>query len=726
MYYVKIDDCGDYLYYPGDPRCTLGDIRLKLALNDAGTLEFNIYSNHPHFDHLEVRKTMLSFYRDDTLLFSGEVREIEADMSNVHRVYCVGALSFLYDTIQPQAEYRNCTAANFVAALLQNHNDQAALDTSSTRKIIRPGIIGISFSSTAARRYTNLENTHAALMEEVIKPLACYMRVRKAADGSNLLDIVSLEDYGVEAAQIIRLGENLLDFSQSLTADDVITALIPIGKKKENVERTSEDIEALDAYVNIAQVNDGKNYLYLPAAVKNYGWVCAVKQWEETFVPTTLKNQGQAYLESGQYANLSLSMTAIDLSELNANFESFNLGDMIHVLAEPYGLDRWFPVTEMEIQPLQPGSNKLTLGSSSASLTKLSTNLGGVRTPTESSLVEYTSDPNFRNYVSNPTYSTFNSTDESEFEVQQVPIVTNWQGSLSNFTDVEQGEVPPCTYSMTYIITTFRGQIHCFQPSLGVYQEYFSNVDSKIWHKFSLYEETATTTGNSHSAMEGVGTYTMPVKINAATYVTPVGQVRPNFSTRNIPETLFKKWFVEAGFPEAHNELMIQFLYDFSQPDPPESVVTVIANRRLKTRRWHPVGTTAAARISKTADGLRMKDGVNMSIRIPVSQTVHNAFVQIDIRKILPATFVGPFEIRIIDKDISRTLLSLRPDDISEAFQTVTVSVGDVTPKGEDIYFSYFELDIYNQIADVEIRNFHFYGDRYAYENNDYKDTWGW
>lgn len=726
MYYVKINDYDDYLYYPGDPRYTLGDIRLKLALNDAGTLEFNIYANHPHFDHLEVRKTMLSFYRDDTLLFSGEVREIEADMSNVHRVYCVGELSFLYDTIQPQAEYRNCNAAAFVSALLQRHNDQVSLDTNSTRKIIQPGTIGVSFSSNAAQRYTNLENTHAVLMEEIIKPLECFMRIRKADDGTSLLDIVPLEDYGVEATQTIRLGENLLNFSQSLTADDVITALIPIGKKKEDVERTAADIEALDAYVDITQVNEGKNYLYLPAAIKNFGWVCAVKQWEEAFVPTTLKNQGQAYLESGQYANLSLSMTAIDLSELNANFESFNLGDMIHVLAEPYGLDRWFPVTEMEIQPLQPDSNKLTLGSSSASLTKLSTNLGGIRTPSESSLVEYTADPNFRNYVTNTTYSTFKSTDESEFEVQQVPLVTNWQGSLSNFTDVEQGEIPPCTYSITYIITAFRGKIHCFLPFMGVYEEYFQNLDDYIWHKFALYEEAATTTGSSHSAMEGVGTYTMPVEISANTYVTPMGQVSPNFSTRNITETMFKKWFVEAGFPEAHNKLMMQFLTDPDQPDPAEAVVTVIANRRLKTRRWRPMGTTAAERISKTTEGLRMQDGANMSVRIPTSQEIHNAFVQIDMRKILPATFVGPFEIRLNDKDGYRTLLSLRPTDMSEAFQTVTVSVGDVIPKGEDIYSSYFELYIYNQIADVEIRNFHFYGDRYAYENNDYKDTWGW
>lgn len=726
MYYVKINDYNDYLYYPGDPRYTLGDIRLKLALNDAGTLEFNIYANHPHFDHLEVRKTMLSFYRDETLLFSGEVREIEADMSNVHKVYCVGELSFLYDTIQPQAEYRNCNMANYVSALLAHHNEQVGLDTNSTRKVIQPGTIGVSFSNNAAQRYTSYENTHAALVEEIIKPLGCYMRIRKSADGISLLDIVSLEDYGVQATQTIRLGENLLDFSQSLTADDVITALIPIGKKKEDVERTSDDIVALDAYVDITQVNEGKNYLYLPSAIKNFGWVCSVKQWEEAFVPTILKNQGQAYLESGQYANLSLALTAIDLSELNTNFESFCLGDMVHVLAEPYGLDRWFPVTEMEIQPLKPDCNKLTLGSSSASLTKLSTNLGSIRTPSESSLVEYTTDPNFRNYVTNTLVSTFNSDDDSEYESQQVTIVTNWQGSPSGFRDVEQGEIPPCTHSMTYIITAFSGKIHCMLPSLGVYEEYFENFGDYIWHKFALYDEAATQTGNSHSAMTGVGTYTTPVTISRNTYITPLGQVEPDFSTRNITETLFKKWFLEAGFPDVKNHLMIQFLSDPDQPDEPEAVVTVIANRRLKTRRWKPMGTTAATKITRTTDGLQLKDGGSLSIRLPISEEIHNAYVQIDMRKILPATFVGPFEIRIFDKNGYRSLLELRPEDISEAFQTVTIPVGDVTPRGEEIANAYFELIIYNQIADVEIRNFHFYGDRYAYENNDYKDTWGW
>ena len=724
MYFVKINDYDDYLYYPGDARYALGNIRLKLALNDAGVLEFDIYSNHPHFDHLEVRKTMVSFYRDDALLFTGEVREIEADMKNIQHIYCVGELTFLYDTIQPQAEFPSSTITTFVTALLQNHNDQVALDTDSTRKTIQLGNITVTADTTT--RYTNFNTTHAALVDELIKPLECYMRIRKADDGSCLLDIIQLEDYGTEATQTIRLGENLLDFSQSLTADDVITALIPLGKKKEDVERTADDIASLDAYIDIKQVNGGKNYLYLPQAVANFGWVCAVKRWEDAFIPYNIMKKGQAYLESGQYANLSLCLTAIDLSDLNSDFDSFHLGDTVRVVAEPYGLDRWFPVTEIEIQPLKPDSNKLTLGSSSASLTKLSTNLGGIRTTTESSIVEYTADPNFQNYVTTNTYTTFRSDIESDYTPEQVTIVSNWQGSISNFTDNEQGEIPPCTYSLTYIITTLTGKIHCFLPFLGVYEEYFSSVEANIWHKFLLYEEAGAASGSTHSAMEGPGTYTMPVTIGLPTYVNPLGQLDLNLSTRNIYETLYKQWFVEAGFPSTANRLLLQFLSDPDQSDPTEAVVTVIANRRLKTRRWHPNGPSAGSYITKTNEGLTLGNGGNLWIRIPISQDINTAYVQIDIKKIDPATYVGNFDIRMNDGNGYRTLLTLKPEDLTEDYQTITVPVEGVKRRGEIISTSYFDMYISNGIEYVAIRNFHFYGDRYAYENTDYKETWGW
>lgn len=725
MYSVKIASPEDWLYYPGDERYTLADIVLKLALNDAGTLEFDIYQNNPHFDDLEVRKTMLLFYRDDDLLFSGEVRELQADMSGKRHIYCVGELSFLYDTVQPQAEFHDYSVSSFVNRIITRHNEQAALDAANARKIMTPGEITVTDSNDALFRYTNYETTHDVLIKKVAEPLEGYIRTRRISDSLCYLDVLKLEDYGKHAEQEIRLGENLLDFSQSLNSDNIITALIPLGKKKDDIERTDADIKALEAYIDIRQVNDGKNYLYLPQAVLNFGWVCAVKQWEDVFIPYNLKRKGQAYLESGQYASLSLSMTAIDLSLLNSSFDSFALGDMVHVLAEPYGLDRWFPVTEMEIRPLQPENSRLTLGSSDATLTKLTTNLGGLRTPTESTIVEYTQDPMFSNFVTNRKYSTFESDDASEYELQQVKLVTDWQGAPSGFQDYIQGEVPPSTYSMTYIVTDIHGQLCCFQPELGVYQEYFEHFGN-VWHKFMLFDNTATQTGNIHSAMEKPGTYTYKLKLTDGHHYLYPGGINPVISTANITEYLYRQWFIDAGFPDMERKLFLPFLTAPEKENPTDAVVSVIANRRLKTRRWHPSTLNAAKYVTKTDEGLQLESGGVVCIRIPVSDDIYNAYVQIDIKKITDAAGTDDFHIQINDLDGYREILSIEADDMSRDFQTVTIPAGEIKRKGTTIAKSYFEIYLGCYVSSVVISNFHFYGDRNTYEHTDYKDTWGW
>ena len=100
--------------------------------------------------------------------------------------------------------------------------------------------------------------------------------------------------------------------------------------------------------------------------------------------------------------------------------------------------------------------------------------------------------------------------------------------------------------------------------------------------------------------------------------------------------------------------------------------------------------------------------------------------MQIDIKKIDPATYVGNFDIRINDGNGYRTLLTLKTEDLTEDYQTITVPVEGVKRKGEIISTSYFDMYISNGIEYVAIKNFHFYGDRYAYENTEYKETWGW
>ena len=79
-------------------------------------------------------------------------------------------------------------------------------------------------------------------------------------------------------------------------------------------------------------------------------------------IPANLKKKGEEWLKDHQYESLVLELTALDLSDLDSDYEAFALGDMVHASAWPYGMDRTFPVQEMTIYLQEPDRNRLTLG----------------------------------------------------------------------------------------------------------------------------------------------------------------------------------------------------------------------------------------------------------------------------------------------------------------------------------------------------------------------------
>ena len=59
---------------------------------------------------------------------------------------------------------------------------------------------------------------------------------------------------------------------------------------------------------------------------------------------------------------MTLDITAIDMSILNVNFDSWELGDSIHAVAEPFGMDRYFPVFSRELHLQAPEEDRMQLG----------------------------------------------------------------------------------------------------------------------------------------------------------------------------------------------------------------------------------------------------------------------------------------------------------------------------------------------------------------------------
>lgn len=334
---------------------------LDLEDSMAGSLEFTIPVSHPYYGKIRRLTTNIKVYQDDILIFSGRVTEEKKDFTKNISYYCEGDLALLNDTTQPQAEYHNMTVRGFLETLINIHNSKV-----ENEKQFRVGVVTVTDSNDSIYRYTNRENTLECIKDKLLDRFGGHIRVT-IEEGIRYIDY--LADYPNTNEQVIRFGENLLDYTSDLNMADLYTVIIPLG------ERLKESpIEGLDAYLDITSVNDGKDYLVNSEAVSMFGWIEHVEHFDGITVPANLKAKGQAMLNSIHYEEMVLEISAVDLHDLNINTEAIKLLDKIRVISEPHGLDAYFPVTKISIPLDNPADKKFTLGvKSTESLTDTQT-----------------------------------------------------------------------------------------------------------------------------------------------------------------------------------------------------------------------------------------------------------------------------------------------------------------------------------------------------------------
>lgn len=349
MYQILID--GKDLYYPRDEECTVSDPVVRLQLNDSGTFECGVPVTNPEYANIKNRISMVQVLKNGKEIFYGEVRESEKDFYGTKQVYAVGELAFLFDSIQPQAVYHDQTSRQLLETWVNIHNSQV-----EEKKRFYVGMVTVHDSNDSLYCFTNQETTLDCIREKLCERLNGYLRIRKV-NGKRYLDLVTLQEYGKICEQSIEFGDNLLGYSENVSADELYTACIPRGARLEE-----SPIEGLEAYVDITSVNDGKDYVYSKDAVAVYGWSRRVVSWNDVTQPANLKAKAEEWLKDNQYEMMILNLTAADLSLLDADRESFELGDSIPVYSKPHGMDRIFPVQSMEFHLQDPSEDRLQLG----------------------------------------------------------------------------------------------------------------------------------------------------------------------------------------------------------------------------------------------------------------------------------------------------------------------------------------------------------------------------
>lgn len=348
MYTILLDD--DVLYYPGDAKCALtGDPVIKLSIGQAGSCEMTIPPTNPLYGSVQLRKSMVTVKRGEKEIFCGEIREANKDKNNCLKVYAVGELAFLQDGIQPQHYYGDVTPTSFMQSVLAEHNDCV-----EARKQFAPGLVTVSSGWDQSLKATDHNSTLEALREQLVGNLGGCLRIRKE-NSTRYLDYVTLSDYGSANTQGINFGENLLDYSETMTASDIVTCIIPLGKRTDS----QGDFEKR---IDIKSVNGGNDYLTASQTVlSRFGMIWKVVVFDDLEDPADIKAAGQDWLAEAQYESMRLKVTAVDLSLLDSQIDDMCLGDRIPCKAEPYGLNMTLPIIEQVIHPLSPQKDTITL-----------------------------------------------------------------------------------------------------------------------------------------------------------------------------------------------------------------------------------------------------------------------------------------------------------------------------------------------------------------------------
>lgn len=353
MYRVYCNDSP--LYDLRDEDLVLISPTVKIGENTAGSFEFSILPKHPHYEEVNELTSVITAYDGDEEIFCGRVVEITKDLYNRKKVICEGELAYFNDSIQRPAKYQGLTVRGYLETLVNIHNQQ--VKNQGIDKTFKVGAVTVQDSNDYVYKYTNWESTLEVIKTDLLETYGGYLRIRKE-NGVRYLDY--LADYPNTNTQVIEFGSNLLDFTHDMVASDIVTAVIPLGARLEDVT----EVEGLDAYLTIKDVNGGVDYVYSQDAVKSYGWIFKTVKWDDVHVADNLLRKGKEYLSDIQFAHITLTVSAVDLHMLHVDMERIKVLDEIRVTSSPNGLDRFFPVSEMTIYLDKPSNNKLTLGTS--------------------------------------------------------------------------------------------------------------------------------------------------------------------------------------------------------------------------------------------------------------------------------------------------------------------------------------------------------------------------
>nr|WP_301334942.1 phage tail spike protein [Anaerostipes hominis (ex Lee et al. 2021)] len=324
------------------------DPKLDTELNKNGSFSFVIYPDNPLYNQLEKLKSKVHILWFDSAgnekeIFRGRVLSEETDFDGEKTVTCEGDLAFLLDTIQRPYSSTVSPADRF-KQLINAHNSQVEPD-----KQFQIGNITMTGDSVKVTE-NSYPDTRTDIENKLLNVYGGYIRTREQ-DGKYYIDY--LKEYDDKEGQAVRYGENILDITKYIKADDIKTCIIPLGATN----------SATGKAITIESVNNGVDYLYDQSAVDTFGKIYGTVSFSDVESPNTLKQKGQEQVEALKNLIVSIELTAVDLKDLGYDVKEIAVGDFIPVVSLPHGINSYMQVSKKSQNLKKPEDSSIVLGS---------------------------------------------------------------------------------------------------------------------------------------------------------------------------------------------------------------------------------------------------------------------------------------------------------------------------------------------------------------------------
>lgn len=341
MFRVYCD--GFLLFDDGIENLKIYEPKIELELNKTGNFTFEIHPEHPYFEMVKKMKSIITVFQDDYLLFRGRVLNDELGFHNEKFVECEGEMAFLLDSIVRPYNFTG-SISGFLQMLISEHNSQ--VDASHQFTL---GNVTVTDSGNITRASVDYKNTLDVINESLVNMLGGFISIRRS---NNVSFIDYLNDFTLLSSQKVEFAKNLLEMKRIRKADEIATALIPLGAK----------IEGTEERLTIESVNNGLDYIIDQDAVAQYGMIFATNTWDDVTDASNLLRKANAHLASLVNAPEIIELSAADMATIDETVESFHLGTYVNVTSNPHGINQNLLVRKLSINLLQPASDKLVLG----------------------------------------------------------------------------------------------------------------------------------------------------------------------------------------------------------------------------------------------------------------------------------------------------------------------------------------------------------------------------